>query len=1307
MKMKNNSIYIIITILTSCFSIIPLWDFNNTVTDLLTSSNSYSYSIILYEKTYHSKKFTITKIFSRDGNSTTEKNILQIEEEYQKETEWEEIESFYYFNDAIYLCPRGKNYLNKYDQNNKKFDVIKPAGFTDPNNWELKCYHQTDSNYFFMTFTNNHNYICYSKDTYFTSWTWGDGDTKIHQGLCDFKWTTQYITTSQNDGKSYLMTAITIRDNSIILHGSRFLIKGNTEDVKRDDSSNQGYHKIIENLSDSYAYFSEDNYSFIFFSYNDTHFKSGYYENSGTFQNSDINNLIITKINEESPLDFFYDFKIKKIHYIRNTNYIYYEIYNDIIDKKYYGFIDIKLNKVIFNTDEEILSHSKISSNTLLIRTKQSAYSICIILNANQCIDNCPNNDLKINSLGSNFCGSNCSSNFIMKPNDICINECDENLFYKNGNECGLCKDLNSAQKYKLINTSGCLENIPEGAEFYIQKNNILKCKDEYYSFNNYCVLKSETSIPLIETTVPLPNIKCEDNEVILKYNNPKNNNEFLYRCVNIYENGIYYDSEENYYKLCYEACLTCNKAGNKIKNNCLKCGNNYRESPVNNLNSNEFNCVVKCPYFYINTYNQYKCVESLPCPNEAKYIIKEKGQCTFDCKRDNKYKYAYNGNCLEKCPNQTTADDNKICKDVINGEFILITNDIELNYTSFVRDIDTFVERYSEEFSYTDNHATQYKNEEYTAVIYKDSNCIDKLSLDFPKFEFGDCYEEVKKVNNITQDLIIVVINKNDDDNNPETYYSLYHPITGAKLETEEICKDYKVSVVENISTLIKNLSNYNTLMTLINQEINIFNSSDKFYTDICFDYNINTNKDIALQDRLKLFYPNITLCDSGCNQTNVNLKEMTANCQCEFNDISSNQDKSGKNNLKDNALIENLMGNVFNFIDSSNIGVGKCLKKSSKAILKHYGFYISLFIIIITSIMIIIYFLFDIKKIQIYISNNSSNYLNYISSPENIKNTPPLRNLKSKGKKKKTLKKIKKDKKVNINFNRIKNLNIMNSVKNNDFGKDSKISLLKLEKNSAHNIFETNNYKSILNELKYKKYKKYFDSYLSKSLDEMEFDDAIIEDHRKYLEYLKDCLKEKQIILNTFWAYEPLKPKSIKIILFSLTIFLHFVINALFINDSYVSEVYNLKKEDNFFSFVPRSINRFFYATLVGIVIEFIVDFFFVQEKKMKGIFIREKENIFNIKKEIVLLLNLIKIKFIFFIIFVYIILVSCLYYLLCFNSIYPNMQIEWIKSSIFIIFIRQILSVIQCILETSLRIISFRYESEKVFKISKLIN
>ena len=107
------------------------------------------------------------------------------------------------------------------------------------------------------------------------------------------------------------------------------------------------------------------------------------------------------------------------------------------------------------------------------------------------------------------------------------------------------------------------------------------------------------------------------------------------------------------------------------------------------------------------------------------------------------------------------------------------------------------------------------------------------------------------------------------------------------------------------------------------------------------------------------------------------------------------------------------------------------------------------------------------------------------------------------------------------------------------------------------------------------------------------------------------------------------------------------------------------------------------------------------------MKRIFIREKDSPSNIKREIVLLKSLIKKRYIYFIVFVYIILIICLYYLVCFNSIYPNIQIEWIKSSIFIIVIRQILSVLQCLLETSLRILSFRYDNERLYKISKLIN
>ena len=118
--------------------------------------------------------------------------------------------------------------------------------------------------------------------------------------------------------------------------------------------------------------------------------------------------------------------------------------------------------------------------------------------------------------------------------------------------------------------------------------------------------------------------------------------------------------------------------------------------------------------------------------------------------------------------------------------------------------------------------------------------------------------------------------------------------------------------------------------------------------------------------------------------------------------------------------------------------------------------------------------------------------------------------------------------------------------------------------------------------------------------SVDEMEYDDAIRKDKRKFCEYFIDNLKDKQIICSTFISSDSLKPRSIKIILFVLNILFYFVINALFINDDYISEVYYLEKKDNFFSFIPRSVNRIFYATVINIVIDYIVDFFFIDEKK-----------------------------------------------------------------------------------------------------------
>ena len=205
-----------------------------------------------------------------------------------------------------------------------------------------------------------------------------------------------------------------------------------------------------------------------------------------------------------------------------------------------------------------------------------------------------------------------------------------------------------------------------------------------------------------------------------------------------------------------------------------------------------------------------------------------------------------------------------------------------------------------------------------------------------------------------------------------------------------------------------------------------------------------------------------------------------------------------------------------------------------------------------------------------------------------------------------------------------------------------------------------------------------------------------------------MKENLIEDQIIANTFIAEDPLKPRTIKIILLILNIVLYFVINGLFFSEEVISELYNIdEEEENFFSFFPRSITRIIYCAIVSIVIGIITDFFFVDEKRIKRIFRRDKDNIKELKKNMALLKTELKRRYIAFISVVSIILIISTFYLLCFNYVYPYSQIEWIKSSITIVIIMQLLSTLKCILETSLRYLSYKLKSEKLYKISLILD
>ena len=222
------------------------------------------------------------------------------------------------------------------------------------------------------------------------------------------------------------------------------------------------------------------------------------------------------------------------------------------------------------------------------------------------------------------------------------------------------------------------------------------------------------------------------------------------------------------------------------------------------------------------------------------------------------------------------------------------------------------------------------------------------------------------------------------------------------------------------------------------------------------------------------------------------------------------------------------------------------------------------------------------------------------------------------------------------------------------------------------------------------------------------MEFDDAIKKDKRQFCSYFFDTLKEKQSIAYTFIASDPINTRMIKFILFLLNISLYLVINGLFFSEAFISELYYTNDEDeNFFSFIPRTIDKVIYTTVVTLFISYMIEFFFLNEKKIKGIFKREKENRLILKRSIAMLIKEIQKRCISFIIVAFVLLLISLYYILCFNYVYPKTQIEWIKSSIFIIIIIQILSTLKCLYETIFRTLAFKCESEKLYKIAKIFD
>ena len=816
--------------------------------------------------------------------------------------------------------------------------------------------------------------------------------------------------------------------------------------------------------------------------------------------NSDRDKALICVYSSENEFEFF-GFDINNLDFESESDYCDFETE---IDKFYFNnseffyslgpFNRVKIN-YLNGKNDFVLSFNDESSIKLFFFSEDFNVSNITTFYKQENLSYCSNiNDHVI------FYSNNTSEYYVLPFAQICDLE---HLLYElykseeNENDNNMeCKELDKCQKCnnQSISKNLCLEcNIQKG--YYILNINELP--------------------------------KSKINKLFEQY----------FDCVNniTKPENFYFNEENQDYEPCFLTCGACEYGGNQIENNCTLCGINFRNQP-DVINST--NCVLRCNYFYYYTYfGEYKCTQSQLCPKEYSIFIPEKKKCINDCTKDDEYIYQYNGECLNDCPNNTN-NESFICKDINtdDNKCIIVEKDLlPMDEGLIEYQSEILAKNYAKEFIYTNNHVSIYTNNIYSIIIYKNDECIKELSIEIIKIDFNECKKNIKYIFNIDNNLIIVIITKliNNLNYKKIIFYSIFNPNTTEKIITKNICENENFLIEENLRIKLEK-ANYDidSLLYLAKQGINFFNLSDPFYNDICFPFDSLLEKDIALKDRILLYYPNISLCENDCEIRGVDITSLRSECSCKSNFV----DHIFNDN---NILFKNQeLQEIKEIIRRTNIEIIRCYKNIflPSNIRTCIGGLIIIILIIGQIISTILFFSRNIYLIRKYIFRITNKYINFLKI-ENMKNEPIMINNKpfdlnkrqqNRRVTKKEDEKIKikrKRRKSKTRFiiqedNKSRNLMLLNNNQNNSSNSIKIINDIngsnknvKLENDYKVNIYDSNliNSKDILNISNNQKdnanpnilsESKEVKEYLSTEIDDMDFEDAIKRDKRKFCE-------------------------------------------------------------------------------------------------------------------------------------------------------------------------------------------------------------
>ena len=621
---------------------------------------------------------------------------------------------------------------------------------------------------------------------------------------------------------------------------------------------------------------------------------------------------------------------------------------------------------------------------------------------------------------------------------------------------------------------------------------------------------------------------------------------------------------------------------------------------------------------------------------------------------------------------------------------------------------------------------------------------------------DFLSCEQKLREKYGLNESSVLTVFQTETTNNNEKSLtnkvqYIVYNE-NNEQLDLS-VCQDEQIRInyaLKGNSTLDTNLySNF------IGKGIDILNSSDSFFNDICYSYSEN-GSDIILSDRISEIYQNYSLCDSGCEYESIDTENLTISCTCS---ISTNDTDD-----EDDDTAENVKEIILNLFENSTFGVVKCYKQvfNLNNKLSNIGFWVFLVIVVVHIPLYVLFFINGISPIKQYIQDEMTkyHYLSNVDNPpkkndknseksesNNIKNNnnnnDNLRKSESLNFAKNTNETLNKeeneetDKKINvvipdivpINANSQEKIKIkMETIKSND--------LIETDNHSSTKREETNNIINVYNKNKKNKFENEKESYFLIKMDANNssnspppesnyilknyvYETALKYEKRTFWRILYIVMISKDNILNTFILKSPLESQPLRICLLLFAYSCDLALNTLFYFSDNISDRHHYSGNSLFWYSLLNNILISVISTLLSLILGSVLQCmtnskttieneFKKEEKKMrenKNYTVSEerKKQIF---EKINNALKCLKLKMVIFIILDFAILLFFFYFVSSFCHVYSSTQVSWISDAIVSIIISFPIELAIALAVTIVYKLSLKYKWEILYKLSMLL-